>query len=80
VKAIARTDVEAEALAAVDRAVTPFVDMLRRYPAWREEIAYVFLGSAIALADSMGCDVEGFLEGLRKQCPKAAVLVPPRSS
>lgn len=55
-----------------------FVALVNQFPEYRRHIAYAMLGSAIAVADSMGCDVEGFLVKLREHAPKPDVLFPPQ--
>lgn len=51
--------------------------LVRKWPAYRSHFAFALLGSAIAVCDSFGCDVEGFLAELRRVEPKPPVLVPP---
>lgn len=72
-------DANAEYLAVEKRQVAEWVALVNRWPNFRQHFAYGFLGHAIAIADSFGCDVEGFLAELRKREPKPPVLTP-RSS
>jgi ABC-type transporter Mla maintaining outer membrane lipid asymmetry permease subunit MlaE len=53
------------------------VALIQKFPQDRADIAVILLGGAIAIADTMGVDVEGFLTELRRTTTKPDVLVPP---
>lgn len=63
--------------AACDANMRELSRLLSEHPDHRKAIAYEFLGAAIAWADMMGCDVEGFLRHLRATFDHPGVLVPP---
>lgn len=55
-------------------------NIMKRWPEYRSQFAYAMLGQAIALCDSFGLDVDGFIRELRKREPMPPVLVPPKGS
>lgn len=63
-----------------DRGNVAFCAIVERWPNFRKQVAVAVLGMAVASADSMGVDVEGFIRELRARFPKPDVLVPPRAS
>ena len=52
--------------------------IIGKHPEYRAQLAYALLGGAIAVCDSFGLDVQGFLDELRRREPMPAVLVPPK--
>lgn len=54
------------------------LDLIGKRPEYRAHLSYVLLGGAIAVCDSFGCDVQGFLDDLRRCEPMPPVLVPPK--
>lgn len=64
---------------AESRFIRDLVALLDRHPQFRKSFAYGRLGGAVAFADKMGCDVEGFLAHLRATQEKPPVLVPRKS-
>ncbi len=64
--------------ASEERHMAGFKALLERWPAYRAHLAFGLLGGAVAVCDSLGLDVEGFVAELRKREPKPAVLVPPK--
>jgi hypothetical protein len=62
----------------LDRHNREFSDLINQWPEQRSHIAYMMLGSAVAVCDSFGLDVEGWLAELRRREPKPPVLSPPK--
>ncbi len=54
-----------------------FAAIVLKHPEFRRHVAFALLGSAIALADMVGIDVEAWLAELRRREPKPPILVPP---
>jgi len=52
--------------------------IIDQWPEYRYHLACALLGSAVAIADSFGIDVEGWLAGLRRRHPRPPVLVLPK--
>ena len=73
-------DADAEYKKMEARHVHEWATLINRWPNFRLHFAYAMLATAIAVADSFGCDVEGFLVKLREREPKPSVLIPPKSS
>jgi len=73
-------ELTAEILAISDELAERFGRLILRWPNFRRHIATAELGAAIALADTFGVDVEGFLAHLRQQCGRAEQLIPPEGS
>jgi hypothetical protein len=73
-------DARRELLAEERRSLGFLVGFMSRWPNFRSYVALLLLGQAVAVCDSLGCDVEGWLAELRRQEPRPDVLVPPRSS
>jgi hypothetical protein len=64
------------------RHIRAFVKAATRWPNYRMHLAYALLGGAIAIVDSFGGDVEGFVQKLRirhGKVPPEDVILPPRS-
>jgi hypothetical protein len=71
------SEVQAIVIAELDRNTAAVGALIEAYPDLRSSIACAFLGAAVATADTMGVDVEGFIASLRKRYEKPDVLVPP---
>lgn len=56
------------------------VALLNKHPEHREQTAYEVLGAAVAVADSMGVDADGFVAQLRQRYRKPPVLSPPATT
>lgn len=63
-----------EWLSEQERFLTAAMRILKRWPNYRQHIAYALLGSAIAFADTFGCDVERFLQEMRRTQTKPAPI------
>lgn len=63
-----------------DRAIAATVTFIRLFPEYRIEIAKRMLAVAVATADSMGINVQAFLNELRRTEPMPEVLVPPKET
>lgn len=63
----------------LDRNSAAVTALIVAHPDIRTSIARAFLGAAVATADTMGVDVEGFIASLRKRYQKPDVLVPLRA-
>lgn len=68
---------EQEWVREIDRASKFFVSFVERWPNFRRHAAFGLLGNAIAIADTMGLDVEGFLAELRRRHARPDVMAPP---
>lgn len=66
--------------AAEKRHIEDVCKIVQQWPEYRAQFAHQLLGGAIAVCDSFGVDVEGFIAELRRREPMPAVLVPPRRS
>lgn len=69
--------VQERAALEVDRHLGALSAIILTNPEKRREVAMHALAGAVALADSMGVDVEAWLAGLRRQHARAPELVPP---
>lgn len=74
------THIEQAVLSEERRHMAAISALIGRWPAYRSHLAYALLGSAIAVCDSFGIDVDAFLLELRRREPKPSVLVPPTGS
>jgi hypothetical protein len=68
-------ELEAEFYAETKRHLDAVVALIGRAPAFKRHFACGMLGKAIALADSVGADADGFIAHLRAT---QAVRVPPK--
>jgi hypothetical protein len=69
-------EAKAEVLEETRRHLAAFVRLIGKWPNFRRHVACGFLGAAIAEADKIGVDVEGFLAHIRAKEPRPAVLAP----
>ena len=73
-------ELESACYAEADRQVRVFSALIARYPEYRRDVAYAFLGGAIAQADLVGADAETLLRELREHFERPGVIAPPASS
>lgn len=63
-------DAEAELYRQEKAAIDQFVAFIARWPQYRKHAACAKLGSAVAMADMVGEDAEGFIAKLRATHPE----------
>jgi hypothetical protein len=59
------------------RHVAEIKSIVQRWPEYRLHLAYALLGGAVAVVDTFGGDVEGWLKKLRETEPRPDVIEPP---
>lgn len=70
-------ELEAMLFAEVDRSTAALVAMVTRWPDWRKRLVQELLGAAVGACDTFGGDAEQVVSNIRRDCGKAAELLPP---